>query len=236
MQCPKCRIENAAGHAYCLNCCTELNRTASRVLRNAEKAKRTQMQQGRVFQTGWRVVQLMLWAFCLFAVIVVVRGFNWSGVLRDINTTKTGIEADKSGKPNRAVPEPTRRKPQNESKTKSKTPDEAGEVKETLLRFPTRVPQDLVADTSSGAELGIEPVEAAFSPNIGLLTIKSYTRARVYIDGQFSGYTPRSVRLTTGEHKLILLADGYEEWGRSLRLKGNQQIGIMAALVKKAIG
>jgi hypothetical protein len=178
----------------------------------------------------------MLWAFCLFAVIVVVRGINWSGVLRGISTTKTGIEEAKPAKPNRAVQEPARRKPQNESKPKTKIPEDAGEVKETLLRFPTKVPRDLITDTSSGAELGVEPVEAALSPHIGLLTIKSYIRARVYIDGQFSGYTPRSVKLTTGEHKLTLLADGHEEWSRSLRLKGNQQIGIMAALIKKVTG
>jgi hypothetical protein len=236
MQCPKCRTENAAGHAYCLNCCTELNRTAARVLRNAEKAKQAKMQQNRVSQTGWRVVQLMMWAFCLFAAIVVVRGINWSGVLRGISTTKTGIEAAKPVKPNRAVPEPTRRKPQNESKPKPKTSDDVSEVTETFLRFPTQVPRDLITDTSSGAELDVEPVGVLFSPNIGLLTIKSYIRARVYIDGQFSGYTPRSVKLSTGEHRLTLLADGYEEWSRNLRLKGNQQIGIMAALVKKVTG
>src|SRR6185436_12626572 len=96
---------------------------ASRALRNAEKAKRSKTQQSRASRTTWRVVQLMLWAFCLFAVIVVVRGINWSGVLRGINTTKTGIdrEAAKPGKPNRTIPDPVRRKPQNESKAKPKS-------------------------------------------------------------------------------------------------------------------
>jgi hypothetical protein len=233
MQCPKCQTENAAGHAYCLNCCTELNRTASRIMRIAEQTKQAKTQQSRFFHTGWRVVRLMLWAFCLFAVIVVVRGLNWSGMMRGISTTKTGIEAAKPGKPNRATPDPARRKPLNESKPKPKISAAVGEVTETSLRFQTRVPQDLADNLSSGAELGVEPVEAAFNPVVGLLTIKSYTPARVYIDGQFSGYTPRSVKLMTGEHKVTLLADGYEEWSRKLRLKGSQQIGIMAALVKK---
>src|SRR5262245_35854808 len=132
MQCPKCRTENAAGHAYCLNCCTELNRTAARVLLNAEKAKQAKMQKNRVSQAGWRVVRLMMWAFCLFTAIVVVRGINWSGVLHGISTTKTGIEAAKPGKPNRAVPEPTRRKPQNESKPRTKPSEDVSGIKETF--------------------------------------------------------------------------------------------------------
>jgi hypothetical protein len=213
-----------------------LNRTASRWLRNAEKAKQAKMQQSRFFHTGWRVVRLMLWAFSLFAAIVAVRGINWSSVVRDINTTKTGIEAAKPVKPNRPIQEPARRKTQNESKPKPKAPADADDngVTEILLHFPARIPQDLITDTSSGAELAVEPVGSTLSRNIGLLTVKSYVRARVYIDDQFSGYTPRSIKLNVGEHKLTLLADGYEEWSRNLRLKGSQQIGIMAALLKKA--
>lgn len=234
MQCPKCQTENAAGHAYCVNCCTELNRTASSALRNAKKAKQAEMQQNRLFRSGWRVVRLMLWAFCLFAVIVVARGLNWSGMLRGINTTKTGVDREvaKPAKPNRPAPDPGRRKPQNESKAKPTSSADASEVTETSLYFHARAPQDS-ANTSSGVELGVEPVEAMLGHDAGLLTIKSYTRARVYIDDQFSGYTPRSVKLITGNHKVALLADGYEEWSRKLRLKSSQQIGIMAALIKK---
>lgn len=238
MQCPKCQTENAIGHAYCLNCCTELNRTAPPAQRKAAKTKQAKAQPNRVFYTGWRLVRLMLWAFCLFAAIVIVRGINWSDVMHGINTTKTGVDREvaKPVKPTRATPEPERRKPPNENKSKTKTPATASRVTEASLRFQTRVPLDLISDTSSGAKLEVEPAEAALAPNIGLVSIKSYTRARVYIDGQFSGYTPRSVKLTTGEHSVTLLADGYEEWNRKLRLKGSQQVGIMAALVKKTSG
>lgn len=238
MQCPKCQTENAAGHAYCLNCCAELNRTASPAQRKAAKVKQPQVQQNRFFYTGWRVVRLMLWAFCLFAAIVIVRGINWSGVMHGINMTKTGVdrEGTKPGKPTRATPEPERRKPQHENTPKPKNSATANKVTEASFSFQTRIPSDLISDTSSGAELDVEPAEIALAPDVGLVIIKSYTRARIYIDGQFSGYTPRSVKLTMGEHGVTLLADGYEEWSRKLRLKGSQQIGIMAALVKKVSG
>jgi hypothetical protein len=238
MKCPKCQAENAGGHAYCLNCYTELNRTASPAQRKAAKVKEANAQSNRVFHTGWRVVRLMLWAFCLFAGIVIVRGIDWDDVMHGINTTKTGVDREvaKPVKPTRATPEPERRKPPSENKSKSKIPATANKITEASLWFQARVPPDLISDTSSGAALDVEPAEAAPVPNVGLVVIKSYTRARVYIDGQFSGYTPRAVKLTTGEHSVTLLADGYEEWSRKLRLRGSQQVGIMAALVKKTSG
>ena len=83
-------------------------------------------------------------------------------------------------------------------------------------------------------ELGVEQVEVKSDGEVGYLTINSYAPARIYVDGQFSGLTPRTLRLTSGDHQIRLIADGYEDWTRRIRIKSRQQIGLMASL-KKAI-
>jgi hypothetical protein len=45
--------------------------------------------------------------------------------------------------------------------------------------------------------------------------------------------TPRTVRLLAGEHTITMIADGYEEWTKTIRLNGRQQMGLMASLNKK---
>lgn len=65
-----------------------------------------------------------------------------------------------------------------------------------------------------------------------MLTIKSYVPARIYINGEFSGVTPRTVKLLAGEHTVTLVADGYQEWARKVKLSGQQQAGILASLKK----
>ena len=91
------------------------------------------------------------------------------------------------------------------------------------------------AAEAAGEEIGIEPPDPTITDSLGLLTVKSYTRARIYIDGQFSGVTPRTIKLLAGEHSLSLMADGYEEWKRKVRLRGREQVGVLASMNKKAV-
>jgi hypothetical protein len=67
----------------------------------------------------------------------------------------------------------------------------------------------------------------------GSLEIISNTPARIYVDGQFSGWTPRMITLTAGNHKIRLLAEGYEEWARNVSLKTLEQLGLTASMEKK---
>jgi hypothetical protein len=91
-----------------------------------------------------------------------------------------------------------------------------------------------VPEAESATEISLEPLDKTLSHNTGLVTLNSYTRARIYIDGQYSGTTPRTVRLLAGEHSITLIADGYEEWSKKIRLNGRQQMGLMASMNKKA--
>lgn len=56
---------------------------------------------------------------------------------------------------------------------------------------------------------------------VGELTIESSARqARVYIDGAFSGPTPRTVRLRAGVHTILVVSDGYASWEQRLFVPG----------------
>lgn len=91
---------------------------------------------------------------------------------------------------------------------------------------PTRAP-----DTE--ANLEVEATPTLLQANVGLVSIKSYVPARIYIDGRYSGVTPRSVKLLAGEHSISLMAGGYQEYTRRVKVSGQQQIGILASLSKK---
>jgi hypothetical protein len=95
---------------------------------------------------------------------------------------------------------------------------------------------EMAVEVTHGTELTIEPPNAVLGEDTALLTIKSYTRAAVYIDGQFSGLTPRTVKLLAGEHTVTLLAEGYEDWTRKLKLRGRQQAGILASMSRRSDG
>ena len=66
----------------------------------------------------------------------------------------------------------------------------------------------------------------------GLLIVTSQTAARIYVDGKFAGNTPHSFTVAAGEHQLMLQAEGYQDWSRAILMRGNQQVGMMAALEK----
>ncbi len=93
------------------------------------------------------------------------------------------------------------------------------------------IPSPTTAETD--AKLEIETAGVLLPSNTGLVTIKSYVSARVYIDGIYSGSTPRSVKLLAGEHTINLLADGYQEYSRKVKISGQQQLGILASMSKK---
>lgn len=88
-----------------------------------------------------------------------------------------------------------------------------------------------IADTDP--KLEVESAGVSLYPNTGLVTIKSYVPARIYIDGVYSGSTPRSVKLLAGDHTISLLASGYHEYSRKVKISGQQQLGILASMSKK---
>lgn len=89
---------------------------------------------------------------------------------------------------------------------------------------PTRMVQDpsLVVRTTD---------RPALSPNIGELTIESTLKdARIYIDGAFSGLTPRSVQLRAGVHTVLVMKEGFFTWEQKIVVPGAKSITVRADL------
>ena len=99
--------------------------------------------------------------------------------------------------------------------------------------FPP-VPELAKVNTSnSELRLEVDASPVVLQKNIGLVTINSYIPARIYIDGQFSGITPRAVKLVAGDHQISLMAEGYREYSRKVTVDGHQQIGMVASMTRK---
>ncbi|NOT60303.1 MAG: PEGA domain-containing protein [Acidobacteria bacterium] len=82
--------------------------------------------------------------------------------------------------------------------------------------------------SEKGQPLALQPTATA-----GLLIVKSPAAiARIFVNGKFAGNTPHSFAVSAGEHQLRLEAEGYQVWTRTVVIRGNQQIGILAELEK----
>jgi hypothetical protein len=95
------------------------------------------------------------------------------------------------------------------------------------------VPAPAPAVEAAEPRLEVESSGVLLTANTGLVTIKSYVPARVYIDGLYSGTTPRSVKLLAGDHVITLLANGHQDYTRKVKVSGQQQMGILASMNKK---
>ncbi len=75
---------------------------------------------------------------------------------------------------------------------------------------------------------------AGAAPNIAELTIEcSIGRARVYIDGAYSGWTPRTVRIVAGIHSILVLQEGYTAWEQRLIIPAGK-VSLVRAELKVA--
>src|SRR5262249_25915698 len=71
------------------------------------------------------------------------------------------------------------------------------------------------------------------APNVGELTVECSTPgARIYIDGSYSGVAPRTLRLRTGFHTILVVSAGYKNWERKLLIPG-AKISVARAELQK---
>lgn len=69
------------------------------------------------------------------------------------------------------------------------------------------------------------------SPGVGELTIEcSAAQARVYIDGAYSGWTPRTIKLLTGIHSILIMSEGYAMWEEKFYIPGGKASRVSAEL------
>ncbi|QQS45794.1 MAG: PEGA domain-containing protein [Acidobacteriota bacterium] len=90
------------------------------------------------------------------------------------------------------------------------------------------------AEPGAAGSPGVTIVGALPDASICELTIESVPGdARVYIDGSFSGNSPRTLRLGAGEHVILIVLDGYGSWERKLILPGGKAAVLRAEISRK---
>lgn len=99
-------------------------------------------------------------------------------------------------------------------------------------RDPLQTRQLAPARPEVAPDVEIQQIEAAPTDKTGIVTINCPVPARVYINGQYSGITPRTVHLNAGEHQVRLVAEGYLEWSSLVRVRNRQQMGVLASMTR----
>ncbi len=224
MKCPECQGEVPALHFYCPHCRAEMPLQATAEISAAadkaaksdrkERAERaaafrrngTRLHSRKLYEIGWQAMQWVLSLGVLGGSFIAYQRVNWQSAAHRVNEVASAVRpveaAAGSNNPS--------------GKLADKSSAQRGAMTTTTK----------VAANEKGKPLALQPTATA-----GLLIVKSpAAAARIFVNGKFVGNTPHSFTLNAGEHQLRLEADGFQAWTRAVAIRGNQQIGIMAAL------
>ena len=237
MQCPKCQADVSDGHFYCSNCHAQVQTYEPEVKTPS---------RGRFERAGFRLLHALLWVAIIFGLVWVGRRVMWRELIAAIRgETGLSVKAETESKAN-----PASHTRSDKSRHGAKTPKAAndktpkaekvveaagGEKNDPAESPPTAAQKVEKLPAAQDQPQSPKPVEQVGAKNSDqtVLIISSITPARVYINGQYSGITPRTIKLNPGDHQVRLIADGYEEWTRRVRLKTNQRMEISASMKMK---
>ncbi len=250
MKCPQCQTEVVEWHFYCPNCRALLQPFAP-----IEKPRRGVVERVARGLMSW----LLIIGFVAGSVLVA-RAINWKELIGLLRQQPAAVEETKTAPRPKRGAQPTRKNSQGredkrglpESPSDSSTAESVREISSQVDELPppdvsapepnsrtgqtsTQNPPVTPRPPSKTPESPVVKIEQSEMPpteQTGLVTINCYVPARVYIDGQYSGVTPRTVQLLVGDHQIRLVADGYEEWSRRIRVRNRQQVGVIASLTK----
>jgi len=232
MQCPKCQAEVPEWHFYCPSCCAQVRTYRPEI----EKPPR-----GRFERAGARVLNALVWISIIAALILTGRAVQW----RELFAAVRGYTdvSEESGTDSKVKRGPHIRSDEGHPDSKAPKSQKPKSSAETVKveSSPAIAPPDSnsksagqpTPPTTVDSHLDIEQHDAKNGNEPGLVSVNSHASARIYINGQFSGVTPRTIKLAPGDHQIRLIADGYEDWSRRVRLKTKQQVEIMAPMKKK---
>ncbi|MCI0664731.1 MAG: PEGA domain-containing protein [Acidobacteria bacterium] len=167
-------------------------------------------------RAGARALNALVWLLIISVLVLTGRSAFRSELIPAISGDKNISALSRADSKINRAPHSVADAGRNEEKA-SAHPDASGGGKNDSLESVRAIPHK-IDENYSGA---------------GVVAINSYTQARIYINGQFSGTTPRTIRLSAGDHQIRLTADGYDDWTRRIRLKTKQQLGIMASMKRK---
>jgi hypothetical protein len=238
-KCPMCRTEVNESHFYCPECRYPVNTPPN----DQDSGPDSHWEQIR---QGW--VSLLLIIGFIGGSVILVRAIDW----RSLNLMLHGetMTAEEKNLDKQSVTERlARRKVSRGRNQVTGSTANATQLAANQESRPQSAPvTDLAVASSSGAaavertanranfpddqSVEIEQFEAPPTDQTGIVTIKSQATARVYIDGQYSGVTPRTVNLNAGEHQVRLVSDGYLEWNDRIQVRSRKQTGVLASMTR----
>jgi hypothetical protein len=107
------------------------------------------------------------------------------------------------------------------------------------LEFARFAPKNSVADAAVATSAAVPvqaPMAAATSSaqlSASIAIQSTPASAAVYADGALAGNTPANFKLTSGDHQIRILLDGYKEWSQTLHVQGGVDSQIEANLEKE---
>ncbi|HLK32623.1 MAG TPA: PEGA domain-containing protein [Terriglobales bacterium] len=102
------------------------------------------------------------------------------------------------------------------------------------------VPVGVTTNVTKDTEQSTPPSQAAAEnalPADAVATVNLTTTpdgADVYVDGQFSGNSPATLKLKPGKHTIRVSMSGYKDWTRDLSIDAGSSVHLAAALEKTA--
>ena len=249
MKCPHCNLDAPEWHAYCLRCHRPIRSYSPHA---GQTGRRRVLDRNRIWVTlsSWSLT-----AVFVVGSLVMIRLIDWGGLIALLHQEPPSLMATVEDE--RSVQPPSRRNRRGESRkvllaagesSSQPVPAERTEAESVrsmpgrLEELPARDSIDVADGSRSGSrrplpsldESGVlvEQIDPPPTDSTGLLTISAYAPARIYIDGQYSGVTPRTVHLLAGEHQVRLVADGYVEWSSRVSVKKQQQMGVLASMTR----
>ena len=99
---------------------------------------------------------------------------------------------------------------------------------------PKAVPAEpsMTAGPSTAAP-SVVPVSAVVSSGKGSVTVSSAPDgADVYVDDNFVGNAPATLKLTPGKHTVKVSQDGYQAWTKDISVFADSEVNLKAALAK----
>jgi hypothetical protein len=235
-KCPNCQCEVIEWHYYCPNCHT--------IIKQPEMAG----SPGSTFR-GRVERSLVTWVFIGGFVIgsgVLAWTIDWRGLGRLLRgqtmTQEEVIDQTRSideKLARRRLPRQRQETSEAVGPTTVPGPVTTGPATELAVVRPGETERNPVERPAAASrrpeiapEVEIDQYETAPTDKSGIVSINCPVPARVYIDGQYSGVTPRTVHLLAGAHQIRLVADGYLEWNNLIQVRSRHQMGVLASMTR----
>ncbi len=241
MQCPKCQAEVPEGHFYCSNC---------RVQVQTYEPETEKSFRGKFGRVGVYALNAAVWVLIIAALILVGRQAPWKELYAAIRAEMGVFEKVDSDSTAKTQPRAQSKAPKSAKSAQTdgkaggtaKVAEASGQEKqeknksfESVRAMPQKIEELPSVQDQPQSQQSVEQVDAKNSDETALvINTNTPDRAllRIYVNGQFSGTAPRTIKLIPGDYQIRLIADGYEDWTRRVRLKNKQQVDLKASMKK----